>query len=239
MKKLIMAGMFCILCSPGLYAQSSLVLAKLQDVSDQYIGEFILKRAYGSIGIDLIVEILPAKRALQFSTSGYVDGEIQRINVIERSSPTLIRIPTAVNYVDLSVFFTKQMPFRSMEDLEDYKFVYVRGVKVYESFLKYFKISHAVTTDEQMWRMIKERRMDVALAGRISGMYKLKELGIEGIYPLAPPQKTYHLYHYLHEKHQNLVPKIDAVLKKLSQNGELERLRAQAVENLLSGIATK
>ena len=110
------------------------------------------------------------------------------------------------------------------------------GVKIYESLLKYFEYSFAVNTDDQMWEMIKQKRMEIALAGRVSSLYKLKQLGIEGIYPIDPPYKTFLLYHYLNEKHRELVPKIDKVLQKLEQNGELERLRIQAVEKLLSGV---
>lgn len=228
-----MAVILCLLYSSTVYGQQKLVLAKLKGLSDQYLGEYILNEAYDKLGIDLTFQVLPAKRALMHSRGGFIDGEIQRISIIEESSPTLIRVPTPISYVDLCVFLRKKIPFRSLKEMGDYKFVYVRGVKIYETLLKYFKSSHAVMTDEVMWRLIIMKRMDIAVAGRVSTLYKFKTLGIEGIYPLDPPLQTLPLYHYLHEKHRDLVPKIDNVLQKLTQSGEIKRLRAQAVENLL------
>ncbi|MBL4907765.1 MAG: transporter substrate-binding domain-containing protein [Sneathiella sp.] len=221
------------------YSHQRLVLAKIESLSDQYIGQFILTEAYKHLGINLTFKTMPALRALESSRSGEVDGEIQRIPVIEKSAPNLIRVPTSINHVDLSVFFTKQIPFRSLMDFRKYSFVYVRGVMIYETLLEHFNSSYPVSTDDEMWTLINLRRMDFALAGRVSSLHKLKHLGIEGIYALAPPYKTFPLYHYLHEKHRDLVPKINMVLQTMARNGELARLREQAVRHLLSGVHHK
>jgi ABC-type amino acid transport substrate-binding protein len=125
---------------------------------------------------------------------------------------------------------------KSLAFFGEYRFVYPRGVASYEPILKYFKNTYAVVTDKQMWKMIQLGRADITTAGRINGLYTLKKLGIEGIYPLDPPLNQWPLYHFLHKKHKKLVPKIDQVLKKWAESGELKRLRAQAIENLLTTV---
>ncbi|MCP4134144.1 MAG: amino acid ABC transporter substrate-binding protein [bacterium] len=239
MKKLIVTGIFCILYTSTLYAKQHLVLAKVEGLSDQYIGEYILTKAYEYLDIKLTFRILPARRAIIWSSQGEVDGEIQRISQIEKSYPTLIKVPTPINHIQLCVFFRKKIPFRTLKDFREYRFIYIRGIKGYEPLLKYFKSSRAVTTDDQMWRMIQYKRADFTLVGRINGMYTLKALGIKGIYPLRPPQKTFPIYHYLHEKHRDLAPKIDRILQKMAKNNELTRLKAQAVERLFNSIPKK
>jgi hypothetical protein len=41
------------------------------------------------------------------------------------------------------------------------------------------------------------------------------------------------VYHYLHERHKDLVPTIDGVFKAMQASGELETLREKAVQQLL------
>ena len=111
MIKLLLAILVFFIYNSTSYSQQHLVLAKVEGLSDQYIGEFILTEAYKYLGIDLTFTTLPAQRALKLSESGEIDGETQRITVIEKSFPTLIRVPTPISYVDLSVFMTKKNPF--------------------------------------------------------------------------------------------------------------------------------
>ncbi len=238
MKKRAIICLFCILWYSFLYGET-LILAKLKGVPDQAIGEFVLKNAYENLGIELKFAVLPAGRALMHTREGVVDGEIQRLPIIEKSSPTLIRVPTSIGPLDACIFFTKQIRYTSLEDLGEYVFVYVIGIKSYDPLLKFFKKSHAVVNQAQSFKMIDLGRADLTATGRIGGLYQLKQLGIKGIYPLDPPMKKYHLYHYLHEGHRDLVPRIDQVLQNLSKTGELERLRTQAVENLFNSIREK
>jgi len=44
------------------------------------------------------------------------------------------------------------------------------------------------------------------------------------------------IYHFLHEKHRDLIPKVEQVLSEMQSSGELERLRKQIVENYLAQL---
>jgi hypothetical protein len=46
------------------------------------------------------------------------------------------------------------------------------------------------------------------------------------------------LYHYLHERHKDLVPTIYAVFKAMQERGELEALREKAAQQLLQKAST-
>ncbi|WP_186442982.1 hypothetical protein [Desulfobotulus alkaliphilus] len=41
------------------------------------------------------------------------------------------------------------------------------------------------------------------------------------------------LFHYLHEKNRHLIPRVDAVIKEMKQNGELDILIKKAEEKVL------
>lgn len=236
MKGVAILTLFCTFWCPTLYGNQELTLSKLKDIPDQAIGEHILIQVYSHLDIELKFKVLPASRALKYAREGVVDGEIQRLIIIEKTSPTLIRVPTSIGPLDSCIFFTKKIPFTSLEDFGEYKIAYVRGIKSYEPLLKHFKESFAVNTQGQIWKMIDQGRADLTSAGRIGGLYQLRKMGISGIYPLDPPRKKYALYHYLNEKHRDLVPRVNKVLLMLSKTGELEKIRNEAIERLLNSV---
>jgi ABC-type amino acid transport substrate-binding protein len=82
-------------------------------------------------------------------------------------------------------------------------------------------------------RMLNARRVDLLITARINGLLMAKELGLDAIKSLSPPLNRFWVYHYLHERHKDLVPTINAVFKAMQESGELEALREQAAQQLL------
>jgi ABC-type amino acid transport substrate-binding protein len=81
--------------------------------------------------------------------------------------------------------------------------------------------------------MLDAGRIDLLITARINGLLMTKDLGLGTIKPLSPPLSRLWVYHYLHERHKDLVPIIDAVFKAMQESGELEALREQATQQLL------
>ena len=50
--------------------------------------------------------------------------------------------------------------------------------------------------------------------------------------PIEPPLQHVPLYHFLHVKHQDLVPRVEELLRAMAASGELEQIRARAVKAL-------
>ncbi len=65
------------------------------------------------------------------------------------------------------------------------------------------------------------------------------KFGITKVKSLSPSLQKIDLYHYLHQKNKDLVPKIDAVLQEMAENGELESLRAKFAEELYNTSVDK
>ena len=86
-------------------------------------------------------------------------------------------------------------------------------------------------------RMLDAGRIDLLITARINGLLLAKELRLDAIKPLSPPLSRLWVYHYLHERHKDLIPTIDAVFKAMQESGELETLREQAVQQLLQKAA--
>jgi len=111
-------------------AQQPLTFTQIVDTPDQVIGAVIVKAAYEKLGIPVKFSILPGKRALAESSAGRADGEVHRILEIGDEYPTLLRVPTPINYIEPSVFSKKHdFEVTDCTTLQGYRIGIVRGVK--------------------------------------------------------------------------------------------------------------
>jgi len=218
-------------------AQQPLTFTQIVDTPDQAIGAVIVKAAYEKLGIPVKFAILPGKRALAESSEGRADGEVHRISEIGDEYPTLLRVPTPINYIEPSAFSKKHgFEVTDCASLQGYQIGIVRGVK--HSQLCAQGLENVFVGDDLsgVMRMLDAGRVDLLITARINGLLMAKELGLDAIKPLSPPLSRLWVYHYLHERHKELVPTIDAVFKAMQESGELEALREQAAQQLLQKV---
>ena len=221
-------------------AQPPLTFTQIVDTPDQAIGAVIVKAAYEKLGISVNFDILPGKRALMESSEGRADGDVHRIFEIGDEYPTLLRVPTPINYIEPSVF-SKIHEFKVMDcpALQGYQVGIVRGVK--HSQLCTQGMENVFVGDDLtgVMRMLDAGRVELLITARINGLLLANKLKLDAIKPLSPPLSRFWVYHYLHERHKDLVPTIDKVFKTMQESGELEALRAQAVHQLLQKVEKK
>ena len=215
-------------------AQQPLTFTQIVDTPDQAIGAVIVKAAYEKLGILVKFAILPGKRALIESSEGRADGEVHRIFEIGDEYPTLLRVPTPINYIEPSVFSKKHgFEVTNCSALQGYRIGIVRGVKHSQLCTQGMKNVFVGDDLGGVMRMLDAGRIDLLITARVNGLLMAKELGLDAVKPLSPPLSRLWVYHYLYKSHKDLVPVIDNVFKAMRQSGELEALRKQAVEKLL------
>jgi ABC-type amino acid transport substrate-binding protein len=215
-------------------AQQPLIFTQIVDTPDQVIGAVIVKAAYENLGVPVKFVLFPGKRALMESSEGRADGEVHRISEIGDEYPTLLRVPTPINYIEPSVFSKKHgFEVTDCAALNAYKIGIVRGVKHSQLCTRGMENVFSGDNLSGVMRMLNAGRVDLVITARINGLLMAKELGLDAIKPLSPPLSRFWVYHYLHERHKKLFPKIDNVFKAMQESGELEVLREQAVQQLL------
>jgi len=215
-------------------AQQPLTFTQIVDTPDQAIGAIIVKAAYEKLGIPIKFEILPGKRALMESSAGRADGEVHRIIEIGDEYPTLLRVPTPINYIEPSVFSKKhEIEITDCPALQGYQIGIVRGVKHAQLCTQGMENIFVGDDLTGVMRMLNAGRVDLLITARINGLLMAKELKLDAIKPLSPPLSRFWVYHYLHKSHKELVSRIDDVFKAMQQSGELEALHAKALQKLL------
>lgn len=232
--------LFLIMSWTSCCAQTTLRIARIENIPDQFVGGEILKVVYSRLNIAIELVDMPAMRAIVESSRGTLDGEVHRnIHVLEQY-PSLVIVRPAINSIEPSVF-SKNFDFtvQGWNSIKDYNIGIVRGVGTSEDGTKGMQKVQATTSLGQLMQMLAGDRIDIAVSDSFSGLVVVKELGLEQkIKILAPPLQKVEIYHYLHESHRDLVPKVERVLREMQSSGELSLLRKQIIERYLTRVGS-
>jgi polar amino acid transport system substrate-binding protein len=87
---------------------------------------------------------------------------------------------------------------------------------------------------EQLMQSLVAKRFEVAVNDRFSGLLVIRRLKLDRkVRPLSPALEHIPLYHFLHERHRDLVPRVEKALREMQASGELERVQQQAMARML------
>ena len=214
------------------YAQDTLVFSAVAGTRPVKIVGEVLRRAYQKIGIRVELLELPGKRGLMYSQAGNTDGDAFRTREIEKEYTNLKRIDVVVSTDEMYLFVKRgnEFPVKGWESISKEIIVgYQRGVQFAEkNTLKYDINTQPGDSSSQLFQMLAAGRVDAIIVGSEAGCNVIKEHDFQEIVRLDPPIHTSVLYHYLHKKHDHLVPKITAVLKEMEASGELLMIQENA-----------
>lgn len=222
------------LLTPSLEAQQHLVLSRVKVAPRAYVlmGVRVLEKAYSKLGLAFEFNDLPAERSLVYANDGVTDGEFVRVSGIEAKYPNLVMIPVPIVYEDV-VIYTKKAEFevQGWHSLSPYIISFIRGFKLAEAKTAGMSVV-MVNTVQQAFLMLNAGRNDVVVDLR-SAQYILKQLNVSDIKILEPSLQTIVQYHYLHKRHKALAAKLEAVLKRMEQEGEMKRIQENAFQEFL------
>jgi len=209
-------------------------IAKIESAPGLAFNGKLLEEIYKRADLKLEFVTLPGKRALIESSTGRIDGELSRIYEIGQEYPTLKRVPTPYGYVEPTAF-TKKLNFTvsGWDSLKGYKIGVVIGIKFAELGTANQQNVSRVPRNELLFRMLERDRLDLIVMSKFNGLFYAKKFGLDSVYPLKPALERIHVFHYLHEKHKDIVPKLDMVIKAMKKSGELEKLREEFMQEIL------
>lgn len=236
--KTLFLFLITLLISPAIFesnevkAQEKLILSTLHMTGLGTIAINILQEAYEPLGIELEIEENPAERSLMLSNSGMVDGELIRVPVIERNYKNLIRVNVPIYSVyfvgfvkrpDISIQDWSSLPRYKIGTVIGYKYVEIRTKRMNRDLQPHHN---------NVLLMLNEGRIDIAILSLFDGLIAIKNLKLQTIRALKPPLHTAPMFHYLHKKHQHLVPEITNSLLQIEQEGRIEYWQNQMYEKL-------
>jgi len=235
MNKLIKIISIVILLTLSVHAEEKYSFVSIENLIEQEIGRIIIPKIYQKLNIDVDISPKPGKRAQAYATSGKKDGEIMRIWTYGVENKTTIRVPTPYYKLETMAFIKKdsKIIINSKDDLKNYKLIKVRGVKHTNNVTVDLANVKNVDSTEQMMKFLYAGRADIALTNTVDGLLVLKKLGYTNIIPVDKPLAILDLYHYIHEKNNHLVLKVDKVIKQMKANGELQKVIYKAESKII------
>ena len=215
-------------------AKEKLIFSGVEGSPDTQAAAAVLKEAYHRQNVEIEFHWLPGQTALAYANSGQTDGELQRIDGIERRFSNLVQIPIPINYLP-GVVFSKHhdFPINGWYSLKSYRVGIVKGILFAEQGTQGMNVTAANTYSELM-SLLENGEIDLAIMPRINGQVTIKKLKLEDIEELDGTLETLFLYHYLHKKNRGLIPQIEEELKRMLLDGTIKRIRDEVYAHLLA-----
>ncbi len=212
---------------------NSINIGALEGSANSKPVEIILREAYGRIGTNINVFYFPARRSLKMADDGSLDGELQRVDGLDKTYLNLVKVPIKVGAFRGMAFTTGlSIPINGWQSLKNYKVGIVRGVAFVEKGTRNMKPISAGNI-ENLFAMLKGGRFDVAVVSQQSGECAIKRGKLDGVTMLPTPIEEYPLFHYLHVKHKDLVPLIADQLRQLNDEGRINEIWSSHLKSLV------
>ncbi len=193
----------------------------------------LLGEALQRLGYQLRVNHLPAERALINANAGIDDGDLLRIDGLDRLYPNLVQVPEKI--IDMEfVAFTRRpdIRLRGWHSLPAHTVAIINGWKILERNIPPATELTKVENSEQLFNLLLKNRVDLVLYSRWPGLGQLQNRHIRSIRLLRPPLERRAMFTYLHRRHHALVPRLASALARLKADGTYQRLFRQILSPL-------
>ena len=213
------------------FAEGSMSITVVTSGAFTEVGKKVLAEAYNRIGKTVNYHQLPAERALISTNKGNTDGELFRIDGINKRYPNLIQIPVSYISDEVAVFSKLVFPVDGWQSLSGFSTAVRRGDKFVEDKTRNMK-RHFVSQDVHMFKMLESDRVQVVIASRWDGLEYIRGIGSKTIKALSPSIVTNPMYHYVHHKHAELVPQLTIAIQAMHEDGTIETLLDEAENSI-------
>lgn len=212
-------------------AATTLTISTNNTPLDRKALNLLAQEACRRVGVGFKLVSLPSERSLQAANLGEVDGEGLRVAGLEEAYPNLLRVPE--RFIGISFVAFANDPAivlnQGWASLQPHRVAFINGWKMFEANATGARVVHKVDKPEQLFQMLAAGRIDLALYTRADGQALVRQLGLQGIAPLAPALRDVDLFLYLNHKHRELVPALARALREMKADGSHARILATMV----------
>lgn len=223
------------------YAQASagieqIHVAMIDDVPSTPLATLLMEHAYARLGIELHTHSLPSRRALQDANRGKFDGDLFRIAKVAEQYPNLIRVDYPLLQGELyAIVLDSQVTALPKPTNRRLTVGVRRGIFIAEQAAKNLGMNPIRTESYDNIRLLIEHgRVDLGLVSDIAGLGPFRQPHWQHLNIIKDPVTEFTLYHYLHQRHNQLAKDIAIVLKEMEQDGTKARL----VQSMRSELTT-
>lgn len=212
----------------GAVWSAQVVLADIIDsLPSSVMAQRVLVHAYKQIGVEVKFLELPNFRTRNLLESKAIDGVVYRL--ADNSIFDLIKIPVPITFEDFAVFsVNQQFKVAGYKSLQTYSIGYLSGARIFEDRLSGLRVDTAPNM-ESLFKKLAAGRTDTVIESRYS-FCKTKELGLNNIVMLEPSLEKILGYHWLSKRREQLIPKLNAELRKMQREGTIQKIQEQVLK---------
>lgn len=219
--------LFCLMFLPLFAAEGQpFVISTNNTPLDRKALELLSREAFRRVGLESRIVGNPSERSLYLANQGEVDGEGLRVAGLNSQYPNLIQVPE--RFIGISfVAFSKDATInldRGWESLKPYRVAFITGWKMFEANASGARSVTKVDKPEQIFKMLDEGRIDLALYTRADGIVLIRDMGLSSIALLSPALKDVDMYLYLNKRHEAFVPRIAQALRDMKADGTYDKI---------------
>ena len=184
----------------------------------------ILQEAYFKLGYQLDFAFVYGQRGLIDSAAGRADGELARVEGVEREFTGLLRVPVSLIATQQMAFARDQsIEIKSWRGLSPYTIILRQDDEVAERKTRNMR-RYFASSEEAALKMVENYKMYIAIADRSDGLAALKRLEFDDVHMLKPAIQVVPLYHYINRKHRKLLSRITFVMKSMRSSGRMAEI---------------
>lgn len=193
--------------------------------------EAILKQAYADINQPVEFIELPVRRALDMLLNGQLDGNFYRIAEIAQQYPMLFRVDTPLNIAEVRVYRNNpKIHPENWAQLQNLRVGYLRGTLMIER-----KLGNSVkrvegATSDDIYKLLSRGVVDLVLVVEPAQSPPSSTALAAKLERLDVVLDSVPLYHYLAERHRDVGIRLNGVLQRMQNSGELQKIRVKAVQ---------
>lgn len=205
----------------------------LSDSQQTGMLDLLVKEAFSRIGEQAIITLLPSERSLINANQGVNDGDLVRIDGIDRLYPNLVKVPEKICDFDF-VAFSKNadLELADWDSLKPYSVGIIAGWKILEVNV-HSNILLKVATPELLFKLLNNDRADMVIYNKIEGFGIIKDLNLKDIHVIDPPFESREMFLYLNKKHLPLIQKLAQALRTMKEDGTYSIIEKKALEPYL------
>lgn len=211
---------------PAAHANTPLIFAiPPEDRLSITMAQRVLALVYQELGVEVQYTKLPVRRG--YALADEVDGV--GLGVTPEIGLTLVRIEVPVSYEEAAVYATRaDIVPHGYASLQPYVIGHIAGIGYLEARLQGMRTDTA-TNVESLFRKLEMGRTDVVIDSRFNSCL-IKSLNLHKVQLLQPSLETAPGFHFLHMRHAALIPRVNAVLRRMAADGTIKKVHAQALK---------
>lgn len=187
------------------------------------IYDLLVAEIFEKLGVKIKINHLSSARSLENVEVGLDDAEFARIRGLSRTYPNIRIVDEKL--IDFAFTAFARNPSIVLSDwnsLKPYHVAFIKGWKIYEMNVQECKSRNIVSSEQELFNMLLNNRVDMILYERLRGIDYMKNNNIDGIHALQSPLAVRGMYLYVNKRNEYMIPKIEKTLKDLKKDGEYQ-----------------